>query len=216
MVAPQETPMPRPLGRRNPDYDEKRDRLLYDLCDFVLRTQLTRPSFRQLAQAGGVAEPTLRHYFGDRDSVASEILAILGERAAPFIEAVSQPPTDQNDAVEAYIELSRAGVTNGGFARAHCFGLVEGVADEKVGRAYLTELLEPSLAALEHRLRPHLGDKPSPERQRAAALMLFAPLLLSVIHQQLLGGTEAAPMDLDRVFDELAQLSRAAIAGSTA
>lgn len=207
--------MPRPLGRRNPDYDEKRDRLLHDLAEFVLRTQLTRPSFRQLAQAGGVAEPTLRHYFGDRDGVARAILTVLGERAAPLMAAVSQTTPAAEQAVDAYIDLSRAGVSNGAFARAHCFGLVEGVADPAVGPAYLTELLEPSLAALEARLSGHLGEDAPPERARAAALMLFAPMLLAVIHQQLLGGAQAAPMDLDVVFGELAGLARNAIAPVT-
>ena len=81
--------MPRPLGRRNPDYEEKRDRLIHDLTEYVLRSELTRPSFRQLAMAGQVAEPTLRHYFGDRETVASEILRVLGGRAEPLIKAVA-------------------------------------------------------------------------------------------------------------------------------
>jgi AcrR family transcriptional regulator len=182
------------------------------LAEFVLRTQLTRPSFRQLAQAGGVAEPTLRHYFGDRDHVACALLSVLRERAAPLIEAVGQPAMSADQAVDAYIDLSRAGVANGAFARAHCFGLVEGVADATVGPAYLTELLEPSLQALGQRLAPHLGKDTPKERARAAALMLFAPMLLAVIHQQLLGGENAAPMDLDKVFGELAGLARNAIA----
>jgi hypothetical protein len=37
-------------------------------------------------------------------------------------------------------------------------------------------------------------------------------MLLAVIHQQLLGGENAAPMDLDKVFGELAGLARNAIA----
>lgn len=204
--------MPRPLGRRNPDYDEKRERLVKDLTDFVLRSDLTRPSFRQLAQAGGVAEPTLRHYFGDRDGVATAILGLLGEQAKPLIEAVATPTTDSAAAVDAYIDLSRLGVASGGFGRAHCFGLVEGVADERVGEAYLELLLEPSLKALEERLKPHLGEDATPATCRAAALMMFAPMLLAVIHQQLLGGQRAAPMDLDAMFDALAGLMRGAVA----
>lgn len=203
--------MPRPLGRRNPDYDEKRERLVRDLTEFVLRSDLTRPSFRQLAQAGGVAEPTLRHYFGDRDGVAEAILALLGEQAQPLIEAVATPTTGAAAAVDAYIDLSRLGVTNGGFGRAHCFGLVEGVADEKVGEAYLSLLLEPSLKALEARLAPYLNVEEGSAKARAAALMMFAPMLLAVIHQQLLGGAKAAPMDLDAMFDALAELMRNAV-----
>lgn len=204
--------MPRPLGRRNPDYDEKRDRLAQELTDFVLRSELTRSSFRQMAQAGQVAEPTLRHYFGDRDGAAEEILKVLGERAEPLIAAVRSTTDDKAQAIDTYVELSRLGMAISGFARAHMFGLIEGVADERVGKAYLAELLEPSLAALEERLRPHLGPDPTPARLRAAALMLFAPMLLMVIHQQLLGGAVSSPMDMDAVLNELGGLAKGALA----
>ena len=41
--------------------------------------------------------------------------------------------------------------------------------------------------------------------------MIFAPMLLSVIHQNLLGGKEAAPMNLNAVFDALAELAALAV-----
>jgi len=197
--------MPRPLGRRNPDYEEKREKLVQELADHVLRSELKRPSFRQLAAAAQVSEPTLRHYFGDRDGAAADILRALGERARPFIEAVAQPARTLGEAVDTYVALAKVGVAHGGFARAHAFGLVEGVADERVGRVYLEALLEPSLAALEARLRPHVAD---PAQARAAALLVFAPMLLAVIHQELLGGRETAPLDLSALFDAIAALTR--------
>jgi AcrR family transcriptional regulator len=200
--------MPRPLGRRNPDYEEKRERLAQDLADFVLRSELKRTSFRQLAHAGSVAEPTLRHYFGDREGVAAELLRVLADRAAPFIEAVAEPGPDMRSAITGYVAASQAGVAHGGFARAHMFGLLEGVAHEEVGQAYLTELLEPSLAALEKRLAAHLDGRLNAVELRAAALMIFSPMLLAVIHQKLLGGEEAAPMDLDRLFTALGELAQ--------
>lgn len=201
--------MPRPLGKRNPDYEEKRERLVQDLADFVLRSELVRPSFRQLAHAGHVAEPTLRHYFGDRESVAREILRAFGERAAPWMAAVAERTPSLADAVSTYIALSRVGVAQGPFARAHAFGLIEGVADESAGRAYLHELLEPSLAALETRLAPHLtGAEVS---ARVAALCIFAPMLLTVIHQDLLGGRDCAPMNVDEVFDTIAHVITAGL-----
>ncbi|MFZ4121934.1 MAG: hypothetical protein ACOYKM_09750 [Caulobacterales bacterium] len=207
--------MPRPLGRRNPDYDEKRERLAQDLADFVLRSELKRTSFRQLAHAGSVAEPTLRHYFGDRDGVASEIMRVLADRAQPFIDAVSQSGPDLHTSVDNYVALSKAGVAHGGFARAHMFGLLEGVADEGVGKSYLTELLEPSLVALEKRVAPHMTPDASRTEVRAAALMIFAPMLLSVIHQKLLGGEDSAPMDLDALFSALSALARNALSAPT-
>ncbi|MDX2234352.1 MAG: hypothetical protein NW200_07625 [Hyphomonadaceae bacterium] len=198
--------MPRPAGRRNPDYAEKRARLVQELCDYVLRMPPTRPSLRQMAQVCAVSEPTLRHYFGDREDVAIAIIEELGVRARPIIDAVETETASAAQAVESYIELSLIGVRNGAFARAHCFGIVEGVADPRVGRAYLTALLEPSLAALDRRMAPHVGGAARQPMARAAALQLFAPLLLTVIHQQLLGGEDAAPMDVDDVFRSLGRL----------
>ncbi len=200
--------MPRPAGRRNPDYADKRARLVQELTDFVLRTPPTRPSLRQFAQACGVTEPTLRHYFGDREDVAIAIVEELGARAQPLMEAVETTAQDAAHAIDAYIELSIIGVRNGVFARAHCYCIVEGVADARVGRSYLTALLEPSLLALERRMAPHLPAGADAAAARAAALQVFAPMLLAVIHQQLLGGGDAAPMDLEDVFRSLARLAR--------
>lgn len=201
--------MPRPLGSRNPDYDQKKERLTQILTDHVLGTDLTRQSFRQFAVAAEVSEPTLRHYFGDREGVAAEILRALAERARPLWAAVAEPAESAAQAVDAYVVISKIGVAHGAFARAHAFGLLEGVADPRLGRAYLSEVLEPSLAALESRLRPYLPTDAS--AARAAALMLFAPMLLSVIHQDLLAGKQAAPMDLPALFDQFGALARAAI-----
>jgi AcrR family transcriptional regulator len=199
--------MPRPAGRRNPDYDTKRATLVRELTDFVMTTPGTRPSFRQLSIACAVTEPTLKHYFVDREGVAIAILEELGRRGAKVIAAVALPAGDLAHAVDAYIDLSRIGIRTGVFARAHCFGIVESVADERVARAYLEYLLEPSLQALEKRLGPHFAPDGG-VGVRAAALMLFAPLLLAVIHQQVLGGDIHAPMDLDSLFQALGNLAR--------
>jgi AcrR family transcriptional regulator len=205
--------MPRPSGRRNPDYDVKRDRLAYELADFVLNGPSVRASLRQLAHGCGVTEPTLRHYFGDREDVAIAILTELGRRAAPIIAAVGASAPSAEAAVDAYVELSILGVRNGVFARAHSFGIIEGVADDRVGRAYLEHLLEPSLVAVERRLSPHIAPDIGDAGRRAAALMLFAPLLVGVIHEQLLGGDKgAAP--LDEMFRALAVFVKGGLGAS--
>jgi AcrR family transcriptional regulator len=198
--------MPRPAGSRNADYDAKRAALVAALTDLTLSTPALRPSLRHWALACGVTEPTLKHYFGDREGVAVAILEEIGARSRRLIEAVAKPAPDLERAVDTYIALSKIGLKNGVFARAHCFGIVEGVAHPDVGRAYLTHLLEPSLAALEARLAPfHAHDASS---ARAAALALFAPMLLAVVHQQALGGDTTAPMDVDAIFDSVGALLR--------
>ena len=66
--------MSRPAGARNHDFCEKRTALLDTLTDFALAAALTRPSLRQIAIAANQSEPTLRHYFGDRQGLVLEII----------------------------------------------------------------------------------------------------------------------------------------------
>ncbi|MBL8560545.1 MAG: TetR/AcrR family transcriptional regulator [Hyphomonadaceae bacterium] len=198
--------MPRPAGSRNADYDAKRAALIAALTDLTLATPALRPSLRHWALACGVTEPTLKHYFGDREGVAIAILEEIGARSRGLIDAVAEPAPDLAQAVDTYIALSKIGLKNGAFAHAHCFGIVEGVAHPDVGRAYLAHLLEPSLDALEARLAPFHPEGRS--AARAAALALFAPMLLAVVHQQALGGDSSAPMDVDAIIDAVGALLR--------
>jgi len=200
--------MARPAGRRNADYEAKRAALIAALTELTLSTPALRPSLRHWAHACGVTEPTLKHYFGDREGVAVAILEEIGVRSRSLLEAVAEPAPNLEQAIDTYIALSKIGLHNGAFARAHCFGIVEGVAHPDVGRAYLTHLLEPSLAALEARLAPFSAGGASDASTRGAALALFAPLLLAVVHQQALGGAATAPMDVDAVFDKVGALLR--------
>lgn len=195
--------MGRPHGKRNPDYENKRANLVAGLVDYVLAADLVRPSFRQMAAAGSVSEPTLRHYFGERGQVTTSILSELGKRAKPFIDRAAIPFANGESTIRDYIDLCRAGVAHGGFGRAHAFGLIEGLADAQAGEHYLTQLLEPSLAAIEHKVTPFLPNDANPNHKRAMALMIFAPILLLILHQTLLSGDKSAPLDIDGVLDEL-------------
>ena len=66
--------MPRPAGVRNHDFESKRTALLDTLTQFALEDNMQRPSLRQFAIAARASEPTLRHYFRDRQGL---IIAIL-------------------------------------------------------------------------------------------------------------------------------------------
>lgn len=48
-----------------------------------------RPSFRDIAAATGVSVPTLRHYFGDRESLLSAHLEAFGLKGAPYLERLA-------------------------------------------------------------------------------------------------------------------------------
>lgn len=191
--------MPRPSGTRNHDFDEKRAALLNTLTRYALTADLRRPSLRQFAMAANQSEPTLRHYFGDRQGLVIEILENLRSRAMPLWIAFEEPSENVDAALDAYFALVSEGLRHGQFARAHAFGLIEGLADEMVGRAYLEKLLEPALQSLCDKLRVTPGGPSSEAGLRAAALAILSPLMLMTLHQDLLGGAKTAPIDMEAV-----------------
>lgn len=187
--------MPRPAGVRNHDFEKKRSTLLDQLTDFALNDDLRRPSLRQFAIAAGASEPTLRHYFKDRQGVVIAILNHIHDRGLPLWDIIKTPSENPAAAVEEYFRVTQAGLTHGGFARAHAFGLIEGMADEVVGQAYLEALLDPALEAVQAKLEGTAGDTYRSEAGRSAAFMMLAPILVMTLHQHLLGGAESSPIE---------------------
>ncbi len=192
--------MPRPAGVRNHDFDEKRASLLDALTDFALSADLRRPSLRQFALSVNASEPTLRHYFHDRQGLVIEILENIGRRGAPLWALVATPACDPATAFEEYFRISEAGMRLGGFTRAHAFGLIEGLADEAVGRAYLDKVLEPALRAVSDKIAATPGAPHDPAALRAVALATLSPLLVMSLHQELLGGAKSAPIEASDVI----------------
>jgi AcrR family transcriptional regulator len=197
--------MGRPRGARSPDYDKKRGELIERLTDHALSADIHRASLRELAAAAGVSVPTLRHYFGDREGAVSVIMECIAARGKPYIAFVASPGGDFASSVRGYLDLSRLGMEHGGFARAHAFGIVEGSGAEPLGVAYLETLLEPSLTALQTRLESHVqsGEMRKCDT-RAAAIHLFAPLMVLMLHQQILNGTKTHPIDLSGFVNDIA------------
>jgi AcrR family transcriptional regulator len=195
--------MPRPAGARNHDFDLKRAALLDALTDFALSADLRRPSLRQFAIAVHQSEPTLRHYFTDRQGLVVEILENIGRRATPLWAMVAMPAADLATAMEEYFRISEAGMRVGGFIRAHAFGLIEGLADELAGKAYLEKVLEPALNAVSDKLRATPGSPTSEPALRAAALATLSPMLVMSLHQELLGGAASAPIDIGATMTSL-------------
>ncbi len=195
--------MPRPAGVRNRDFEKKREILLDTLTEFALNDDLRSPSLRQFAIAASASEPTLRHYFGDRRGVVIAILGHINKRALPIWSVVRTPSDNPGAAVEEYFRVTRAGMVHGGFARAHAFGIIEGMADEVVGQAYLEYLLDPALEAVREKLSQTPGGGISEENGRAAAFMMLSPILVMTLHQLLLGGEERSPLDPDTFFSQI-------------
>ena len=187
--------MPRPAGVRNHDFEAKKTALLDALSEFALNDDLRRPSLRQFAIAAKASEPTLRHYFKDRQGLVIAILQHIHQRAIPLWEVIATGATDTATAVKEYFRVTEAGLTHGGFARAHAFGIIEGMADEKVGQAYLEFLLDPALKAVADKMDATPGKPETANERRASAFMMLSPILVMTLHQQLLGGEEASPVD---------------------
>ena len=195
--------MPRPAGVRNHDFAEKREALLNTLTDFALSADLRRPSLRQFAMAASASEPTLRHYFGDRSGLVVAILEHIGKRGAPLWQIISMSSTSPQDAMSEYYRVSEAGMRHGGFVRAHAFGMIEGIADEEAGKAYLTYVLDPALESVAAKLRGTPGAPQEDGALRAAALAALSPLLVMSLHQDLLGGATVNPIDGSNVIGHL-------------
>lgn len=195
--------MPRPAGVRNHDFERKRTALLETLTEFALNDDLRRPSLRQFAIAAGASEPTLRHYFSDRQGVVIAILAHIHKRATPLWDIIAIPSPDSATAVEEYFRVTQAGLTHAGFARAHAFGFIEGMADETVGQAYLEYLLDPALEAVSQKLAVTPNSPQTEDERRSAAFLMLSPILVMTLHQQLLGGSEASPLNIEASLTQM-------------
>ncbi|MFN9929004.1 MAG: hypothetical protein ACK53I_18940 [Phenylobacterium sp.] len=94
--------MSRPKGARDADYEAKRVALLRRIGARVMRRQTAHPSFRQLAEAGEVSTPTLRHYFGDRAKLMASILDNLLQEDRRGLDAVATPTGDLETSIRDY------------------------------------------------------------------------------------------------------------------
>lgn len=86
------------------------------------------------------------------------------------------------------------GWTSGQAGLLHRIGLAQGLRNPGTGLDYLVELLEPTLQAVEQRLKAHVAQgEMRPAETRHAALMPLSPLVLALLHQHDLGAPAAAP-----------------------
>lgn len=186
----------------------RRQRELLDMLSAAAVADRSGPvSLRQFAIRAGVSEPTLRHFFGDRQGVVIAILHHFARQADAWLARSAEPGTGLEASVDGYLQMSLEGFDNSLFVQAHAFALVESIHDPEVARAYLSIVVEPSLQAIERRLAPGISpDGQNPERVRHAALALYSTMLFAVLHQRLLRGQEARPLNMDAFFGDLVRL----------
>jgi AcrR family transcriptional regulator len=189
--------MARPIGSSAQDHDERRSALLAAIAKRLVLRDCPQASMRELASAAGVTVPTLRHYFGKRDDLIFALLVDLGSKGAPHIERVARVELPFRESIADYVNYLRQGFRVG-LAEIHTIGLREGLRQQQLGPAYLNAILEPSIQALEARLRVHQakGEMRACD-ERIAALQLLSPLLIVFLHQDELCGTQVRPLDID-------------------
>ncbi|MFN3834816.1 MAG: TetR/AcrR family transcriptional regulator [Glycocaulis sp.] len=186
----------------------RRQRELLDMLSAAAVADRSGPvSLRQFAIRAGVSEPTLRHFFGDRQGVVIAILHHFAHQADAWLARSAQPGAGLEASVDGYLQMSLEGFDNSLFVQAHAFALVESIHDPEVARAYLSIVVEPSLQAIERRLAPGISpDGQNPERVRHAALTLYSTMLFAVLHQRLLRGQETRPLNMEAFFGDMVRL----------
>ncbi|TAL36955.1 TetR/AcrR family transcriptional regulator [Phenylobacterium sp.] len=199
--------MSRPKGARDADYDAKRTGLLRRITARLMRRETARPSFRQLAEAGDVSVPTLRHYFGDRPALIGAILESYLETGRRGLDAVAEPTGSLEKSIRDYCAALLAAMRAPRDVRlgdVFAVSIAEGLLDSEIGPATLRHIIDPSVEVLRKRLDAHVARGEMIETDtRAAALFLISPLLLAILHQDHLGGRETSPVDLPAAFDSI-------------
>lgn len=195
--------MGRPTGVRNREYENRRSELLARILPAIVKSG-GQISLHELARASGASIPTLKHYFGDRSGAVAAALRTVREDAAVYIGAIADPQDlDLPASLEKLArELAAAWVPHG-VGALFTAGLAAGLFDEQAGPGYLDGVLEPTLRALEDRLRLHALRRElriyatDAEGLRAAAIAFLSPLLVALLHQHGLSGARCRPLDVD-------------------
>jgi AcrR family transcriptional regulator len=197
----------RPKGARDAAYEAKRVALLHRITGRVMRRDTARPSFRQLAAAGDVSVPTLRHYFGDRSRLMGSILHNVLEEDRRGLDAVAMPTGDLETSLRDYGAALLAALRAPRSVRlgdVFAVSLAEGLSDGQIGPSALRYIIDPSVDVLRQRLDVHVlrGEMLATDT-RVAAIFLLSPLLLSFLHQDYLGGRDESPIALDAAFESV-------------
>jgi len=201
--------VPRPKGARDSDYEAKRRALLRRMTERMMRREVARPSLRQLAEAAGVSVPTLRHYFGDRAEVVEAMLEEYRLQGESRLAWVAQPQGPFATSVRQFAYSMVAGMTAPLPVRlgdVFAVGIAEGLLDAQIGPAALRHIVDPAVRACQARLEEHIarGEMIATDT-RSAALMLLSPLLVAVLHQDQMHGSECSPMELYALADRVSE-----------
>ncbi len=148
--------MTRTAGARNADFELRRTALIAKAMERLSLQTGEPPSFRELALAAGVSVTTLRHYFGSREDLIKAVFEHYlqaGQRHLRRTRAPVPETVDLEDSLKEFLTRLVQGWSGGHLGSLHRIGLSEGLRNPQTALAYLMDVLEPTLQALEQRLR---------------------------------------------------------------
>lgn len=198
--------MGRPRGSKNSDYEQKRKQLAKRVIQALVDAPASHASLRELARAARVSVSTMRHYFEDRGGIVEAALTEMGQTAERYLRdttaQVQAVGTEQREKLRAYVQTLAQAWTTHRVGRAHAVGLAEGLYDP-AGPTYVQSLFEPFVRSAEEVLASlHHPRLQTAEQLRQAALALLSPVLMTLVHQDSLGGARQQPIDLPGFLDQ--------------
>lgn len=197
--------MPRTRGSRDRNYETTRRALVARARERLVRPGGSRASLRELAEACGIALPTLRHYFPRREDLILAVMHVNLEEGAIHLAHMAAPAGPFRASVHEALSHVATGFRHG-LGEIHTLGLTEGLRHGALGPAFVELVLEPSLGAVRQRLDAHVAaGEMRPGDTRHAALALLAPVVLAFLHQGELGGAESHPLDVGRFLHDHAE-----------
>jgi AcrR family transcriptional regulator len=195
----------RPAGSRNIGFEERKSAIARAVLERMCRPGGARASLRELASAAGVGLPTVRHYFGDRAGLVAAAFAESRKEGLHWLALARTARTEEpmSASLRWFLGVFAAGWDHG-LGLMFSQTLAAAVDDEVVGPAFVGDLLEPTLQAAEARLAVHRdrGELGSGVDLRHAALALFCPVLMGLLHQGSLRGARCRPLDLEAFLDD--------------
>lgn len=195
--------MARPKGTKSPNYDARRDGLLARVAAYLVRVYPARPSFREIAAACDVSQPTLRHYFGSREGLIAAHFERYGQQGSPYLARLAVTELPLRASLQEMARTILDGFTKPHVGTSQAVALSEGLAASESGPEYLAHVLEPTLQAVASRLRVHIArGEMRPCDPRFVATLLVSPILVAALHQDHLGGKSCFPLDVQALADE--------------
>jgi AcrR family transcriptional regulator len=195
--------MARPIGAVGKAHQARRLEILSRLTERLTRTDAMHASYRELAASAGVSLSTLQHYFGRREEIVKAVLQQAQVNAAPHFERLAEPEASLEATVTAALFQVRMGFEHFGVGEIHALALVEGLRNAAIGPVTVDSVLEPSIEAMATCLKAHQerGEMRPDVAPRHAAIMLLAPPILILLHQNELHGAHKHPVELEAFLE---------------